>query len=237
MTLCAENLSAGYGRFPVLRSVNIRLGAGQIVALLGANGAGKTTLMRALSGLATIHGGAVLLFGTNTTRWPSVKLVRNGLIHVPQGRRLFRDMTVRENLEMGAYLLGDHAVMEARMNEVFSLFPVLHERAGQRASVLSGGEQQMLAIGRALMTGPRCLLLDEPSLGLAPKTFGLILNVVRNINANGTSILIAEQNASKVLRLAHYSYVLENGRIAAEGASEALLANGQIRTSYLGEAS
>jgi branched-chain amino acid transport system ATP-binding protein len=236
MTLTVHNLSAGYGRLPVLRGVSIQAGSGKIVALLGANGAGKSTFLRALSGLATIHAGSVTLFGQDTTRVPAERLVEAGLIHVPQGRHLFRDMSVRENLEMGAYLVGDRSVAEARIDRVFNLFPILRERQKRAAAILSGGEQQMLAIGRALMSGPRCLLLDEPSLGLAPKTFDLILDVVRGINAEGTLILIAEQNAMKVLRLAHYSYVIENGRIATEGTSEALLTNGQIRASYLGAA-
>jgi branched-chain amino acid transport system ATP-binding protein len=236
MTLTVHNLSAGYGRLPVLRGVSIQAGSGKIVALLGANGAGKSTFLRALSGLATIHAGSVTLFGQDTTGVPAETLVEAGLIHVPQGRHLFRDMSVRENLEMGAYLLDDRSVAEARIDRVFSLFPILRERQKRAAAILSGGEQQMLAIGRALMSGPRCLLLDEPSLGLAPKTFDLILDVVRGINAEGTLILIAEQNAMKVLRLAHYSYVIENGRIATEGTSEALLTNGHIRASYLGAA-
>jgi branched-chain amino acid transport system ATP-binding protein len=236
MTLHVSNLMAGYGRAHALRGVSLHVGAGQIVALLGANGAGKTTLLRAISGLAAIHAGTITLFGTDTTGYPAEKLVESGLVHVPQGRHLFRDMTVIENLEMGAYLIGGRKVAEERIGEVFNLFPVLRERAKRAASILSGGEQQMLAIGRALMSKPKCLLLDEPSLGLAPKTFALILDVASGINQAGTSILIAEQNAAKVLRLAHYAYVLENGKIAAEGESETLLSSGQIQSSYLGAA-
>ena len=145
-----------------------------------------------------------------------------GLIQVPQGRHLFGEMSVRENLEMGAYLVAGHAAQE-RMQEVFALFPILRERERQPAALLSGGEQQMLAVGRALMSGPRCLLMDEPSLGLAPKTFDLILDIVKRINGDGTTVFIAEQNARKVLRIAHYCYVLENGCVAAEGESAALL--------------
>jgi branched-chain amino acid transport system ATP-binding protein len=236
MTLLVSNLTAGYGRVQVLRDVTLQARAGQIVALLGANGAGKTTLLRAISGLATIHAGTIGLYGTDSTRYPAEKLVEAGLVHVPQGRHLFRDMTVLENLEMGAYLIGGRKVAEERIGEVFRLFPVLRERAKRAASILSGGEQQMLAIGRALMSRPKCLLLDEPSLGLAPKTFGLILDVVSGVNKAGTTILIAEQNAARALRLAHYAYVLENGRIAAGGESEALVASGQIRFLYLGAA-
>ncbi len=234
MRLTVTNLSAGYGRVPVLRGISIEAGTGQIVALLGANGAGKTTLLRAISGLATIHGGSVSLLGSNLARLSAVQRVKAGLIHVPQGRHLFASMSVRENLEMGGYLLGSARTAETRMQEVFELFPILRERAHRAAAILSGGEQQMLALGRALMSGPRLLLLDEPSLGLAPKTFSLILEAVRQINECGTTVLVAEQNAAKVLRLAHYAYVIENGRIAAEGDGPALLANGQIRESYLG---
>jgi branched-chain amino acid transport system ATP-binding protein len=236
MTLVVSNLTAGYGRAQVLRGVTLHVRAGQIVTLLGANGAGKTTLLRAISGLATIHDGSIALSGADTTHYPAEKFVEAGLVHVPQGRHLFRDMTVLENLEMGAYLVDGRKAAEAQIGDVFRLFPILRERAKRPASILSGGEQQMLAIGRGLMSRPKCLLLDEPSLGLAPKTFGLILDVVSGVNEAGTTILIAEQNAAKVLRLAHYAYVLENGKIAAEGESEALLSSGQIQSSYLGAA-
>ena len=236
MTLQVSNLSAGYGRAKVLRGITLHAKKGQIVTLLGANGAGKTTLLRAISGLATIHAGTITLFGTDVTRYPVEKLVEKGLGHVPQGRHLFRDMTVLENLEMGAYLIGARKLTEERIGEVFTLFPVLRERAKRAASILSGGEQQMLAIGRALMSRPQCLLLDEPSLGLAPKSFDLILDTLSGVNKAGTAILIAEQNAAKVLRLAHYAYVLENGKVNAQGESAALLSSGQIQSSYLGAA-
>jgi branched-chain amino acid transport system ATP-binding protein len=236
MTLRVSDLTAGYSRGRVLRGVSLQAGPGKIVALLGANGAGKTTLLRAISGLATIHGGTISLFGTDTTRYAAEALVEAGLAHVPQGRHLFLDMTVRENLEMGTYLIGTRKVAEEHIGEIFGLFPALHERAKRAASVLSGGEQQMLAIGRALVSRPKCLLLDEPSLGLAPKTLDLILEVVSGVNKTGTTILIAEQNAAKVLRLAHYAYVLENGKIAAEGDSESLLSSGEIQSSYMGAA-
>jgi branched-chain amino acid transport system ATP-binding protein len=233
MTLRLTGFSAGYGRVRVVRDISLAIGEGRIVGLLGANGAGKTTLMRAISGLATFHAGSIEFAGRDVTRWSSDQRVALGLIQVPQGRHLFGEMSVRENLEMGAYLVPGRAA-EPRMREVFSLFPILRERERQPAALLSGGEQQMLAVGRALMSGPRCLLLDEPSLGLAPKAFDLILDVIKRINGGGTSVFIAEQNARKVLRIAHYCYVLENGRIAAEGESEALLADDRIQHSYLG---
>jgi branched-chain amino acid transport system ATP-binding protein len=233
MTLRLDRFCAGYGRVPVVRDIDLDIASGRIVGLLGANGAGKTTLMRAISGLATLQGGRVEFAGGDVTGLSSADLVARGLIQVPQGRHLFGEMSVRENLEMGAYLAVGQ-VARSRMTEVFSLFPILRERERQPAALLSGGEQQMLAVGRALMSGPRCLLMDEPSLGLAPKTFDLILEVIKRINADGTTIFIAEQNARKVLRIAHYSYVLEAGRIATEGDSVTLLADDCIQRAYLG---
>ena len=235
MSLRLTGFCAGYGRVPVVREINLDIGEGRIVGLLGANGAGKTTLMRAVSGLATMQGGRIEFAGNDVTSLSSADLVARGLIQVPQGRHLFGEMSVRENLEMGAYLVAGQDE-KARMQEVFSLFPILRERERQAAALLSGGEQQMLAVGRALMSGPRCLLMDEPSLGLAPKAFDLILDVVKRINAGGTTVFIAEQNARKVLRVAHYCYVLENGRIATEGESAVLLADDRIQRSYLGVA-
>jgi branched-chain amino acid transport system ATP-binding protein len=235
MSLRLTEFCAGYGRVPVVRDINLEIGAGRIVGLLGANGAGKTTLMRAVSGLATMQGGRIEFAGNDVTGLSSADLVARGLIQVPQGRHLFGEMSVRENLEMGAYLVAGQDE-KTRMEEVFSLFPILRERERQAAALLSGGEQQMLAVGRALMSGPRCLLMDEPSLGLAPKAFDLILDVVKRINAGGTTVFIAEQNARKVLRVAHYCYVMENGRIATEGESEVLLADDRIQRSYLGVA-
>jgi branched-chain amino acid transport system ATP-binding protein len=235
MTLRLVHFSAGYGRVPVVRDVNLVIGEGKIVGLLGANGAGKTTLMRAVSGLVTLQGGGIEFAGDDVTSLSSARLVERGLIQVPQGRHLFGEMSVRENLELGAYLVANQTA-HARMQEVFELFPILRERERQPAAFLSGGEQQMLAVGRALMSGPRCLLMDEPSLGLAPKTFDLILDVIKRINGSGTTVFIAEQNARKVLRVAHYCYVLENGRIAMESESGVLFADGRIQRSYLGVA-
>jgi branched-chain amino acid transport system ATP-binding protein len=235
MSLRLTEFCAGYGRVPVVRDINLEIGEGRIVGLLGANGAGKTTLMRAISGLTTMQGGRIEFAGNDVTGLSSADLVARGLIQVPQGRHLFGEMSVRENLEMGAYLVAGQDE-KARMLEVFSLFPILRERERQAAALLSGGEQQMLAVGRALMSGPRCLLMDEPSLGLAPKAFDLILDVVKRINGAGTTVFIAEQNARKVLRIAHYCYVLENGRIATEGESGMLLADDRIQRSYLGVA-
>ncbi len=235
MMLRLSHFCAGYGHVPVVRDISLEIGQGPIVALLGANGAGKTTLMRAVSGLATMQGGTIEFAGSDVTGLSSEHRVARGLIQVPQGRHLFGELSVRENLEMGAYLVGGEAT-DRRMREVFSLFPILRERERQPAAVLSGGEQQMLAVGRALMSGPRCLLMDEPSLGLAPKTFDLILDVIRRINEGGTTVFIAEQNARKVLRVAQYGYVLENGRVVMEGESQTLLTDDRIQRSYLGVA-
>ena len=202
MTLHLTNFCAGYGRVPVVRDVSLDIADGRIVGLLGANGAGKTTLMRAISGLATAQDGNIVFAGVDITDLSAASRVERGLVQVPQGRHLFREMSVRENLELGAYLVSA-PIAEERMREVLDLFPILRERERQLASLLSGGEQQMLAVGRALMSAPRCLLMDEPSLGLAPKVFDLILDVVRRINAAGTTVFIAEQNARKVIRVAH----------------------------------
>jgi branched-chain amino acid transport system ATP-binding protein len=228
------NLAAGYGRVGVLRSVSLNVPAGKIVALLGANGAGKTTLMRAITGLASIHGGSITFAGKTVTGRAPEALVREGLVLVPQGRLLFGDMTVRENLEMGAFTVVGRDTWQAQLTLVETMFPILRERAGQMAGLLSGGEQQMLALARALMSSPRCLLLDEPSLGLSPKAFGTIIDAIRRINAQGIPVLIAEQNVRRILRLADYVYVLETGRIQVEGEGRQLMADDRIRASYLG---
>jgi branched-chain amino acid transport system ATP-binding protein len=229
-----EGLLAGYGRVSVLRDVSICVPEDKIVGLLGANGAGKTTLIRAISGLASIHAGEIHFFGERTNELSPQGLVRRGLVQVPQGRLLFGEMSVRENLEMGAYLVRTSEEFERQLDFVHALFPILRERAHQSAGLLSGGEQQMLAVGRALMSKPRCLLLDEPSLGLAPKVFGAILDAVGRIHRLGIPVLIAEQNARKVLKFADYCYVLENGRVAFEGEPRSLSAEAEVRASYLG---
>ena len=231
--LDVDNLSAGYGRVTVLREVSMRVPADKIVGLLGANGAGKTTLIRAVSGLAAIYAGTIRFHGQRINATSVQGLVRLGLVQVPQGRLLFAEMSVHENLEMGAYLV-DSTVFEEQLTFVHALFPVLRERARQSAGLLSGGEQQMLAVGRALMSKPRCLLLDEPSIGLAPRVFDQIIEVAREIHARGIPLLVAEQNARKILRLVDYCYVLESGRLALEGTPDRLAADDGIRASYLG---
>jgi branched-chain amino acid transport system ATP-binding protein len=230
-----SNLHAGYGKVTVVRGVTLQIPQGRIVGLLGANGAGKTTLIRAMSGLATIQDGQIRFAGEIATGAEPEDFVRRGLVQVPQGRMLFAEMTVSENLEMGAYTLSGGSY-DSQLARVHALFPILRERANQLSGLMSGGEQQMLAIGRALMSNPRCLILDEPSLGLAPKVFDQIVATIRQIHSDGIPVLIAEQNARKILRLADYCYVLESGRIALEGESSRLAADPGIQKSYLGAA-
>ena len=229
-----EHLSAGYGDAAVLEDVSLQVGAGEIVALLGANGAGKTTTLRTVSGLHRARRGEVFFEDQPVHTWPSHRIVAAGLVQVAEGRKLFPHMTVTENLEMGAFGRRVRANRKRTMAETFSLFPRLKERRHQLAGTLSGGEQQMLAVGRALMTEPKLLMLDEPSLGLAPKIVEDIFEVVRRINKEGVSILIVEQNAVQTLELADRAYVLENGHITLSGPGGDLLKDPRIREAYLG---
>lgn len=232
--LSLEALRSGYTGIDVLHEISLRVPDGAIVGVLGANGAGKTALLRAVSRLNPVHGGRIVFDGEDVAGLLPDAVVRRGIVQVPQGRMLFGSMTVRENLDMGAFLEPDRATRAERLARVFAMFPVLEERSGQHAAYLSGGEQQMLALGRALMGKPRLLLLDEPSLGLAPKVFDAILERVAEINRAGASVLIAEQNARKVLRLAHYCYVLDSGKVALEGAAHELARDARIEQTYLG---
>jgi branched-chain amino acid transport system ATP-binding protein len=228
------DLVTGYGRSPVLHSVSLRVAERAIVGVLGPNGAGKTTLVKAISGLLPCRGGHVAFDGEVISGRRVQDIVRRGLLQVPQGRLLFPEMTVRENLEMGAYLGHGRARFLEDLDRVHALFPILSERANQSAGVLSGGEQQILAIGRALMSRPRLLILDEPSIGLAPRVVDDIFAVIRQINQDGTAILLVEQNARRVLRIASHCVVLESGRVALAGTSADLLGNELVRKSYLG---
>ena len=232
--LVVDQLRSGYTAIDVLHDVTLQVPTGSIVGVLGANGAGKTALLRAISGLNPVRAGRVMFEDEELSRSSTDTIVRRKVIHMPQGRMLFGGMSVRENLELGAFLIGDRAVYNERLANVYELFPILRERAGQLAAYLSGGEQQMLALGRAWMSRPKLLLLDEPSLGLAPKIFDTILDTVRKIHAAGASILIAEQNARKVLRLADHCYVLENGKVAFHGSGAELLRDERIERTYLG---
>jgi branched-chain amino acid transport system ATP-binding protein len=228
-----SDLTVGYDDLIILRQISLEIDQGQIVALIGANGAGKTTTLRTISGLLRAREGRILFDGEPIHTWPSHKIVKSGLIQVPEGRHLFRNMTVLENLELGTYRRGKKNRPQT-LQQVFGFFPKLEERKSQRAGTLSGGERQMLAIGRALMAQPRLLMLDEPSLGLAPLIVHDIFRIIREIRDTGTTILIVEQNAVQTLGMADWGYVLENGKIVLGGTGAELLENEQIRVAYLG---
>jgi branched-chain amino acid transport system ATP-binding protein len=223
-----------YGRVQALKHVSLTVNQGEIVALIGSNGAGKTTTLHTISGLNRAADGDVRLRGQPINRLGAERIARMGIGHAPEGRRLFPRMTVRENLEMGAYARHDRAGMRRDFERAYTLFPRLLERRAQLAGSLSGGEQQMVAIGRALMANPSLLLLDEPSLGLAPILVDAIFEVIREINANGTTILLIEQNATLALKTASRGYVLETGNVAIEGSSEELLNSPDVQRAYLG---
>jgi branched-chain amino acid transport system ATP-binding protein len=231
------DLRAGYNRIDVLRSVSITVEQGAFVGLLGPNGAGKTTLMRSISGLARVHGGDIRFEGRSLRNMTPEMIVDIGIVHVPQGRMLFPESTIKENLQLGAYRRAARGGYSEKLKHVERYFPILKERVNQVAGVLSGGEQQMLAIGRALMAQPRLLILDEPSLGLAPRIIDEIFEVMRRINQDdGVTILVAEQNAMKVLQSVERAYVLESGVIAHQGKASELIRNEQVKSSYLGVA-
>ncbi len=229
-----RGVHAGYKGVPVLRDVSLSVDEGQIVAVVGSNGAGKTTLLRTISGLLTPTEGQVLLHGRSIAGAAPHQIVSAGIVQVPEGRQLFPHMTVAENLEMGAYGPRGRPHAAQSLAAVFGLFPALAERRKQLARTLSGGEQQMLAIGRALMGRPELLLMDELSLGLAPLVVEKIFDSIREINSRGTTILLVEQNVVEALSLAHKAYVLENGRMVMEGQGKALLEDAQLKEAYLG---
>ncbi len=233
--LSLDGVEAHYGRIQALRGVSLEVREGEIVALIGGNGAGKTTTLRTISGLVKASRGHVRLGDRDITGTIADEIVRLGVVHVPEGRHIFQRMTVLENLELGAYARTDAAAIRADMDDVFTLFPRLAERRAQKGATLSGGEQQMLAIGRALMARPKVLLLDEPSLGLSPILVETIFSVIVDINKRGVPILLIEQNALKALQTATRGYVLETGSIVKEGAASALLADDDVRKAYLGE--
>ncbi|MBI2239833.1 MAG: ABC transporter ATP-binding protein [Magnetospirillum gryphiswaldense] len=231
--LAVENLHSGYGRIQALHGVDVEVKKGEIVTLIGANGAGKTTLLMTICGSPRATKGRVLLDGQDITQLPMHKLAHMGLAHSPEGRRIFARMSVLENLQMGA-VAGDPAHYDEDLEKVLALFPRLKERINQRGGTLSGGEQQMLAIGRALMSRPRVLLLDEPSLGLAPLVVRHIFEMIKQINQEqGMTVFLVEQNAHHALKLAHRGYVLVNGRVTLSGSGAELLANPEIRAHYL----
>jgi branched-chain amino acid transport system ATP-binding protein len=230
-----NDLFVSYGPIAALKGVTLSVGEGEVVALIGANGAGKTSTLRAVSGLVKPTKGSVSLGGQNLTGLKANVVVAKGLAHAPEGRGIFPNLTVQENLDLGAWLRKDSAAIATDLEQCFGLFPRLKERRDQLAGTLSGGEQQMLAISRALMSRPKLLLLDEPSLGLAPQVTQTIFRILRDVNAKGMSILLVEQNAHLALGLAHWAYVLETGNLVMQGTGAELLASEAIRTAYLGE--
>jgi branched-chain amino acid transport system ATP-binding protein len=233
MLLELADVEVSYGAVTALRGVRLEVAEGEIVTLLGANGAGKTTTLRTISGLLRPRSGEIYLDGRALSTIPAHTLVGRGVSHVPEGRRVFGGMTVRENLLMGAY--HDRRHVREDTDRVFALFPQLAARASQPGGTLSGGEQQMLAIGRALMSRPRLMLLDEPSMGLAPRFVQTIFGVIEEINSAGVAVLLVEQNAAQALRVANRGYVLETGQVVLRGAAADLLADDRVRQAYLGE--
>ncbi|MCW1838858.1 ABC transporter ATP-binding protein [Prosthecomicrobium hirschii] len=229
-----RGISASYGRIQAIAGVNLSVPDGAVVALLGANGAGKTTTLNTISRLVPVTAGSILFEGRPIERASSHAVVRAGISQVPEGREVFRDMSVRENLEMGAYGRSDRAGIRQDIDRAFDYFPILKERLQQKAGTLSGGEQQMLVIARALMARPRLLLLDEPSLGLSPVLVEKIFAIIRRLNADGLGILLVEQNASVALGASSYAYILENGEVAVEGRSADLRHDDSVRRTYIG---
>lgn len=235
MLLEVNDLHVFYGKIEALKGISFTVGEGEIVTLIGANGAGKTTTMRTISGVRQVGQGSIMFDGRDISKIPPHERVKMGICQAPEGRGIFPGMTVRENLEMGTYVRGDKGGQKAKdLEHVFQLFPRLKERIDQAGGTLSGGEQQMLAIGRALMSRPRLLLLDEPSMGLAPMLIAQIFTIIREINSEGVSVLLVEQNATQALRTANRGYVLETGYVVKAGSGDELLHDPAVRAAYLG---
>ena len=234
MLLEMKDISVNYGKVSAVRNVSLAVPEGRIVTIIGGNGAGKTTTLRAMSGMVPLCGGEIHFLGQRVDGLSSDKVVAKGIAHVPEGRRVFPDMTVEENLRTGAFLRRDKAAVETDLEQVFARFPRLKERRRQLAKTMSGGEQQMLAIGRALMSAPKLLLMDEPSMGLAPVIVEEIAQIIEEINAQGLSVVLVEQNAELALELADHAYVLETGNLALEGPADELHDNDHVRAAYLG---
>jgi branched-chain amino acid transport system ATP-binding protein len=230
------NMSVHYGRIQAIEDLSISVEEGEIVTLIGANGAGKTSTMRAAAGLLSLSGGSITFDGDDITKVKGHRRVQRGISLAPEGRGIFPAMTVMENLDMGAYGRKDKAGIKEDHERVFDLFPRIKERLSQKGGTMSGGEQQMLAIGRALMSRPRILLLDEPSMGLAPQFIRQVFAIIRQVNEQGTTVLLVEQNANQALALAHRAYVLETGKITHSGTGKEILANPAVKEAYLGVA-
>jgi branched-chain amino acid transport system ATP-binding protein len=233
--LAVKDLRVNYGVIEALRGISLEVPDRQVVALIGANGAGKTTTLRAISRMLRPVSGSVRFYGEELTKLAPHQIVARGLAHAPEGRGIFLNLTVRENLDLGAFLRKDADGIAADLEKNFSLFPILKERIHQVAGTLSGGEQQMLAVGRALMSRPKLLLLDEPSLGLAPQVVERIFQVLQEVSREGVALLLVEQNAHKALQIAHHAYVLETGEVVMQGTGRELLASPEVRKAYLGE--
>ena len=229
-----QGLEVNYGLIKAIKGVSFEVNEGEIVALIGANGAGKTTIMHAINGLLPKAAGKVTLFGNDITSTPAHKLVYQGMAQVPEGRRIFQELTVFENLQMGYYSAKGNAGFDEKIREMYKNFPILEERKNQIAGTLSGGEQQMLAMSRALMSSPKILLLDEPSMGLSPLYVNIIFDMIKKVNAMGTTVLLVEQNAKKTLSIADRAYVLEIGSMVKTGTGSELLGDEEIRKAYLG---
>ncbi len=232
--LQVENIHVSYGAIKALKGISLTLNKGEIVALIGSNGAGKSTTLNTISGIYQPTEGQLYFNGEDITETPAQKIVKMGIIQVPEGRKIFARMSVLENLEMGAYTVNDHDLIEQRLEEAFTLFPRLKERQKQLGGTLSGGEQQMLAMARALMAGPEVLLMDEPSMGLAPILVEQIFDIIRDINDKGTTILLVEQNAQMALSIADRGYVLQTGEIVLEDNANTLIENEMVQKAYLG---
>lgn len=230
-----KDLQVYYGVIQALKGISFEVNQGEVIALIGANGAGKTTTLQTLTGILQAKSGSIMFEGKDLTRVPAHKIVEMGMAHVPEGRRVFADMTVYENLLMGAYTRKDKNEIAESLEMVYKRFPRLKERQGQRSGTLSGGEQQMLAMGRALMSKPRIILMDEPSMGLSPIFVNEIFNIIKDVSEGGTTVLLVEQNAKKALSIADRAYVLETGNITLEGKAEELLHNEAVQKAYLGE--
>ena len=233
--LAVKDLHVSYGAIQALRGVSLEVPEGKVVALIGANGAGKTTTLRAISRMVRASQGSVKFEGEELTRLQPHEIVARGLAHAPEGRGIFLNLSVRENLQLGAFLRTDADGIAKDLERSFQLFPILKERIDQVAGTLSGGEQQMLAVARALMSRPKLLLLDEPSLGLAPQVVERIFQVLKEVSSAGVALLLVEQNAHKALQIAHHAYVLETGEVVMEGTGAKLLASPEVRKAYLGE--
>lgn len=233
--LTINDLYVYYGVIQAIKGISFEVNEGEVIALIGANGAGKTTILHTITGLITARSGSIEFQGQKLTKTPAHKIVKMGIAHVPEGRRIFSQLTVFENLQLGAYTRGDKAETEASLEAVYRRFPRLKERRNQVAGTLSGGEQQMLAIGRALMSRPKLILMDEPSMGLSPILVSEIFDIIKSISEGGTTVLLVEQNAKKALTIANRAYVLETGRIVLSGNAQDLVNDESVKKAYLGE--